>query len=160
MPMTDRIMTQTAPWPQALEDMVVAFRYKPRWRFWLSPDLDRGQGSKGTTLVVEITEPDAYHPEKMRTVNHFFIVPAAAYDYRSWRRWLFDRIADVDTHERCEAFQVVDTPEYGVKHESHHHEVVTRPYAPSHGFGQDPYLVRELGTETDQKTSFRNELKP
>lgn len=33
-----------------------------------------------------------------------------------------------------------------------------KPYAPSHGFGQDPYIVRELGTEKDQRTSFRNEL--
>lgn len=31
---------------------------------------------------------------------------------------------------------------------------VTRPYAPSHGPGNDPYLIREIGTVEDVETSF------
>ncbi len=71
-------------------------------------------------------------------------MPPAAYDERSWRRWLFDQIGLVETHERCEFFEVDGD----------------KPYAPSHGFGQDPYIIRELGTEEDQRMSFRNELNP
>ena len=33
-----------------------------------------------------------------------------------------------------------------------------KPYAPSHGPGNDPYLIRETGTDADQRTSFRGEL--
>jgi hypothetical protein len=33
-----------------------------------------------------------------------------------------------------------------------------RPYSPSHGPGNDPYFVREIGTELDQKTSFRGQV--
>ena len=70
------------------------------------------------------------------------IVPAAAYDERSWRRWIFEQILLVERHEAMEFFQVGDD----------------KPFAPSHGFGQDPYLVREIGTEEDRRMSFRNEL--
>jgi hypothetical protein len=33
-----------------------------------------------------------------------------------------------------------------------------RPYAPNHGFGWDPYLITEVTTDEDRRTSFRNEL--
>lgn len=69
--------------------------------------------------------------------------PPATYDQRSWRRWLFDRILDVEKHEAMEFFQVAGR----------------RPYAPSHGPGNDPYMIREVGTDTDQRTSFRGDLK-
>ena len=70
------------------------------------------------------------------------VVPAAAYDERSWRRWLFEQVSLVERHETMEFFQIGDD----------------KPFAPSHGFGQNPYLVRELGTEQDRRMSFRNEL--
>jgi hypothetical protein len=35
-----------------------------------------------------------------------------------------------------------------------------RSFAPSHGPGNDPYLVREIGTDLDQRTSFRGEVNP
>ncbi len=136
-------MRQVAADPEPLVDLVAALRFRAGWTFDLS-DLDRGQGSRGLTLSINITVPDAYHPERARSVVHYFPVPPAAYDSRSWRRWLFDRIGDVDTHERCECFEID-----GV-----------RPFAPSHGPGSDPYLVRELGTDEDVRTSFRGEVKP
>lgn len=134
---------QTAPYPTELDDLLVDLVYKRQWEFRLQ-DLDRGQGSAGLTLVITITTPDSYEPDTERTVLHYFPVPPAAYDTRSWRRWLFNQICLVETHEAMEFFTIA-----GVK-----------PYAPSHGFGQDPYLIREVGTETDQKTSFRNEVNP
>lgn len=139
---TERVgNTQWAPFPTALATLVRSLQYKRGWQFELD-DLDRGQGSEGLTLIIAIRTTDSYHPELLRTVQHYFPVPPAAYDDRSWRRWLFDRVGDVDTHERCEFFQTD-----GV-----------RPYAPSHGPGNDPYLVREVGTDTDVRTSYRGEL--
>lgn len=132
-------MRQVAPWPVELVELVASLRYhKPGYRFWVD-DLDRGQGSRGLTLVINLNVPDSYHPDQLIHVNHYFPVPPAAYDRRSWRRWLFDRIGDVDDHERCESFEVDGE----------------RPYAPSHGPGNDPYLIREVGTELDARTSFR-----
>jgi hypothetical protein len=135
--------TQTAPYPVELADLIDNLAYKAMWRFDLE-HLDRGQGSEGLTLVIGITTPNSYHPEKLISVNHYFPVPPAAYDTRSWQRWLFDQILLVERHEAMEFFTIG----------------VDKPYAPSHGFGQDPYLVREIGTELDQKTSFRNEINP
>jgi hypothetical protein len=134
--------TQTAPYPHELMSLVTNLRYKDGFRVRLVTDYDRGQGSQGLTLVINITGPNSYHPEETISVNHLFPVPPAAYDERSWRRWLFDRLADVELHERCEFFTVGED----------------KPYAPSHGPGNDPYLVREVGTEVDRRTSFRGEL--
>jgi hypothetical protein len=136
------VMTQVAPYPMVLRELLDVFRYRAGYRFALEDDYDRGQGSVGLTLIINITGPNAYHPTQFVSVNHLFPVPPAAYDVRSWRRWLFDRIGDVDDHERCEWFMVGDD----------------RPYAPSHGPGNDPYLIREVGTLEDQRTSFRGEV--
>jgi hypothetical protein len=175
-------MKQEAPDPMPLRELVAAYRGKPGERVYLTgDDYDRGQGSRGLTLIVNITGPDSYHPERPVSVNHLFPVPPAAYDSRSWRRWLFDRLSDVDTHERCEWFRVELTE--GAEHRSwvdndtavrcaclhgadHYDDSppppvrLDRPYAPSHGPGNDPYLVRELGTDIDKRTSFRGELNP
>ncbi|SRR6266571_4120313 len=135
--------TQTAPYPQELAVLLRHLNYKDGYRFSMQ-HLDRGQGSLGLTLVINITGPDSYRPEKTVSVNHYFPVPPAAYDTRSWQRWLFDRIGDVDLHERCEWFTVGSE----------------KPYAPSHGPGNDPYLVREVGTDLDRRTSFRGDVNP
>ncbi|HWU22987.1 MAG TPA: hypothetical protein VN088_15735 [Nocardioides sp.] len=135
-------MSQTAPYPRILCDLVDRLRYRAGWRFALA-DLDRGQGSAGLTLVITTLGTNSYHPEQTDyRVNHYMPVPPAAYDERSWRRWLFEQLLLVERHEAMEFFQVGDD----------------RPYAPSHGFGQDPYIVRELGTDQDRRMSFRNEL--
>lgn len=135
-------MTQQAPFPRILRDLVQALRYREGWVFALT-DIDRGQGSAGLTLVITTLGVNSYHPEQTDyRVNHYMIVPAAAYDERSWRRWLFDQVCLVELHETMEFFQVGDD----------------KPFAPSHGFGQNPYLVREIGTERDRHMSFRNEV--
>jgi hypothetical protein len=136
-------MTQTAPFPRPLADLVKQLAYKADWVFTLE-DLDRGQGSVGLTLVIRITTPDAYHPDIRRGVLHYFPVPPAAYDMRSWRRWLLEQVLLVERHEACEFFQLAGD----------------RPFAPSHGPGNDPYLIRELGTDEDVRTTFRGELLP
>lgn len=139
-----RSNTQMAPWPDELIDIVgkLTLPTRPGWRFWIGHE-DRGQGSQGLTLTVLVVGPDSYHPEREVRVGHLFPVPPASYDRRSWQRWVFDRLRDVDIHKLCEGFTVE-----GVK-----------PYAPSHGPGNDPYLIREIGTDVDRRTSFRGELK-
>jgi hypothetical protein len=143
-------MRQVAPYPAALAALVRDLRYREQqgWRVWLDNDCQRDKPgrhageSRGMTLIVQRCGPDSYHPDQVIAVSHFFPVPAATYDERSWRRWLFDRLGDVDTHERMEDFVISGE----------------RPYAPSHGPGNDPYLVRELSTREDRRTSFRGDL--
>lgn len=179
------VLTQTAPWPKELHRLHATMKYKANWRFMLEVDKNRDQGSRGTTLTIQITTPDSYHPEQMRTVNHYFPVPPAAYDYRSWRRWLFDQILLVERHEAMEFYQVRDDsllgPDASCEKCAHamtlhdgrdsscaapdclphrfsvdsHDAVYVRPYAPSHGPGNDPYMVREIGTAADVRTSYR-----
>ena len=134
---------QLAPYPDELSDLVRKLDLRPSWRADLAY-VDRGQGSVGLTLSILITEPDAYHLENMRSVVHYFPVPPAAYDRRSWQRWLLTCVSQVSLHEDMEHFTVDGE----------------KPYAPSHGPGNDPYLVREVGTELDQRTSFRGDVNP
>lgn len=137
------MMRQTAPDPEPLAELVDALHYRESqgWRVILA-NIERDPGSAGLTLIVTRRGPDSYHPERVIAVNHYFPVPPATFDRRSWQRWLFDRLGDVDDHERMEDFIIGGA----------------RPYAPSHGPGNNPYLVRELGTETDARTSFRGVL--
>lgn len=153
-------MRQYAPYPIILADLVAKLRYRPGWTFELK-DIERdpasthGAAAGGLTLIgltgawtwntehrEYVGAMDAYHPEKPRPVYFYFPVPAATYDERSWRRWLFDRILDVERHEAMEHFQLDGD----------------RPYSPSHGPGNDPYFIREVGTDVDQRTSFRGTL--
>lgn len=132
-------MKQTAPDPEILKSLVSRLKYKEGWKFWLSENLDRGQGSEGLTLVIHLTVPDSYHPEEKFNVVHYMIVPAAAYNERSWCRWLLDQILLVERHEACEFFQI----------DGH------RPYAPNHGPGNDPYTIFDQGFKEDAQTDFR-----
>lgn len=143
-------IVQTAPWPIDLEALVKRLRYNEDWTVTLHADYDRGQGSRGTTLVILVSCEDSYHPGQMRNVAHLFIVPAASYNLRSWSMWLFDRIMDVHRHEAMENFRI----------ESDSGEDVLRPYAPHHGPGEDPYTVFVHGSDEDVRTSFRGVVKP
>ncbi len=62
-------------------------------------------------------------------------VPPAAYNERSWKRWLFEQILLVERHEAAEFFQVDGD----------------RPFAPYHHDGNDPYIVFELSTEAESE---------
>lgn len=130
--------TQTAPWPADLEKLVAGCKYRPGWRVMLD-DEDRGNGNcGGLTLTIWAKVPDTYNTDRIITIRHLFIVPAATYDYQSWRRWLLDRFLDVEKHECMESFQID-----GV-----------RPYAPNHGPGNDPYIIFEEGTVQQKRTNY------
>ena len=135
-------MRQEAPYPKVLAELVHAMRYRPGWHFTLN-DITRGQGSFGLTLIINVKTTNSYPPHETIRVQHFMPVPPAAFDMRSWRRWLFDQCVLVDRHEACEFFEIDGD----------------KPYAPSHGPGNDPYLVREIGTDEDRRTSYLGELE-
>jgi hypothetical protein len=135
--------------------------------------------SRGLTLTVERHGPDSYAPYDLErlarrllsalaghggqlpgpvgeaagdlaaalgralTVYHYFPVPPATFDCASWNRWLFDTLGLVDVHERMEDFTLADG------------EAVTRPFAPVHKPGSNPYTVHEVATWEDVDTDFR-----
>ena len=138
-----RTMQQTAPWPDELEELVGKTKLRPGWRIVLYDDYDRGQGSKGLTLVITTDAVDTYNPDQKMRVNHLFPVPPASYDRRSWQWWLFNQFRLVDDHEGMEFFQIDGE----------------RPYAPMHGPGNDPYLITVERTDTHRRTNFRGELQ-
>lgn len=153
-----RVMHQLAPWPADLADLVSSLRYRQHlgWSVRLEGDYVRDPAdthkgeARGLTLIVTRSGPNTYRPDETMRVAHMFAVPAATYNRESWRRWLFDRLGDVDTHERMEDFAFAgDTPG----------DFTTRPYAPNHGPGWDPYLVTAVvATDADRRTSFRGTL--
>jgi len=154
-------MRQAAPYPDALADLVSRLRYRRHmgWAVWLEDDCQRDKPgrhsgeSRGLTLVVQRCGPDTYHPEKVLPVNHYFAVPPATYNEASWQRWLFDRLGDVDTHERMEDFALTYADDPAA--------AVVRPYAPIHQPGYDPYTVHELSTYAEVDTDFRgNRVHP
>jgi hypothetical protein len=110
-----------------LRELVTGLSYKPGWVFELR-DVDRGQGCSGTTLLISATVPDSWNPQESVGFLHLMPVPAAAYNRRSWTRWLFRQILDVETHEALEFFKVDGEP----------------PYFPSHAPGWHPYDLREV----------------
>nr|ART39088.1 H513 [uncultured bacterium] len=115
--------------------------YRPGWFFTLDDSYDRGQGSVGLTLNIVIKGYDTYNVEggENYRVRHLMPVPPAAYNERSWKRWLFEQILLVERHEAAEFFQIGDD----------------RPYAPYHHDGNDPYIVFELDTEEGQEARHR-----
>lgn len=145
-----RTALQHFPFPEELQKLVNSLTYKPGWTFRLV-DMVRDHSpeglalSRGLTLVVKSRTFNSYHPEEGNTyeVHHYRPVPPATYDMRSWRRWLLDEIVTIEQHEACEFFQIDGE----------------RPYAPSHGPGNNPYMIREVGTDLDQRTSFKGTVK-
>lgn len=142
----DSANTNTAPYPEELRDLVEKLEYRPGWAFQLD-HIDRGQGSEGLTFIVTSLGYDTYNPDRGETyrVNHYFPVPPAAFVRSSWQRWILDRLIEIETHEACE-FMVVQED-----------EIESRPFAPIHAPGHDPYVVRELSRIEDAETTFRGD---
>lgn len=147
-------MRQYAPFPDELADLVAKLHYRPGWHFELK-DIERDHadshgGAAGGLTFIGITGdysgPDgsyvgatnAYHPDRPRPVYFYFPVPAATFNRASWQRWLFDRLTDVERHEQMERFAIGSE----------------RPFAPTHGPGDDPYVVHEYGSDLQRRTAF------
>lgn len=137
------MLKQEAPYPDILAKLVDAVSYR-KWKFKLA-DIARGQGSSGLTLIVTTLGYDSYNPDYGETyhVNHYMLVPPAAYNEQSWRRWLFNQVLLIETHEAGEFFKINGK----------------RPYAPHHGPGNDPYTMFERGTDLEARTMYTGEVR-
>lgn len=89
--------------------------YKPGWKF-------KQGGPGGRFLCVFATTQDSLAPERQRTTQHMWGLPAL--EGRELVRWVFDRLLDAERHEAAEFFQVA-----GV-----------RPFWPNHQDEGDPYV--------------------
>lgn len=113
-----------------LHDLVHRATCKPGWMFCLLSE------DGALRLVIAVTGPDAANPDNDMTVRHFFPVPTATFNERSWRRWVFECCRGVENHELGEWFRVDGE----------------RPFAPLHGPGENPYLVHEFRDDVDRRT--------
>lgn len=141
---TGRSMTSSAPWPYELDDLVSRARAYPGWRFRLEDGtFDDGQVSQ-LRLIITVRHYDSYHPERRRTTDFHYPVPAVTFDRASWQRWIRDRMGDVHVHEDGEAlaflYQRFDRDNEDV-------EVLERPFQPFHGPGRDPNRNIEVGVD-------------
>lgn len=164
--MTERRNVQTALWPDELEAAVAEFRYKPDWKFFLeeinrdfSDDTRMEVTASGLTFEILVPCFDSYHPERYRPVMHYHPVPAATFNRQSWERWIIDRVLDTERHEACEWARFVydeeEIPEdaEGKGRPASHSE--RRPFAATHGPGDDPYVLHEYASELQRRTSYR-----
>lgn len=142
--MPEVILSQRAPFPGALKEIVESMSYRPGWSFRLA-NIDRGQGSAGLTFIVTSCGYDTYHPDRGETyrVLHYMLVPPAAYDRRSWLQWVLDQLLLIERHETCEFLQVNGE----------------RPFMPLHQPGSDPYMLVTLSaSEAERHTDFRGKM--
>lgn len=145
--------TQRAPYPTALAEACADLAYKPGWDFSLL-DIDRDYSDAerlvptagGLTFVILVPCHDSYHPDRYRPVSHYHPVPAATYNRAAWERWLLDRILETECHEACEYLR------FGTEER--------RPFAPTHGPGDNPYVVHEYASDQQRRTSYRGAEKP
>lgn len=134
--MAGKVMSQYARWPDALDELVSIARAFPGWDFQLRHE-ERGQGCGGLTLEIRVIGPDSKDPDgPARGVRHLFVVPAAAYNTKSWKNWIYQRCQDVLTHELGEWLHFGDE----------------QTFAPNHGAGHDPYFTYVVSTETERDT--------
>lgn len=153
------MMVQWAPFPTVLAELVGNLDYKPGWTFRLVDMVrDRDEVPEGTnwwegaplagglTFVVGTNHRNAYR-DWPRPVSHLFPVPAATFNREAWDRWIHDRLLDVDRHEAGEWHVNFDGE--GVPH---------RPFAPTHGPGDNPYTIVQYATDEQRKTAFTGAL--
>lgn len=117
-----------------LTKLIGRIQCKPGWSFYLVHEDHEGGDVK--RLVISVSGHDSYNPNNPLTISHFFPVPIATYNEKTWRRWIFEMCRRVENHELGEWFRVGDV----------------RPFAPLHGPGEDPYTVHEFRPETDAQT--------
>lgn len=113
--------------------IVNTVRCKPGWSFRLMEE------DHNLRLVITVEGLDSRRPSsrQMIAVSHYFPVPEATYNYRAWRRWVFECCRGVENHELGEWFRV------GTE----------RPFLPLHGPGENPYFVHEFRDEIDARTT-------
>lgn len=119
--------------------LVEQARCKPEWSFRLA---DEGGA---LWFVVRVSGYDSSRPDDLvpRTIDHYFPVPTATYNEKTWRRWMFDRCRGVENHELGEWFRIGSE----------------WPFAPLHGPGEDPYTVHEFRPAADALTTQNGSMR-
>lgn len=118
-----------------LRRLVSRARCKPGWSFRLKDD------NGALRFVARVSGYDSARPDAFplveRTIDHYFPVPTATYNEKTWRRWMFEMCRRVENHEIGEWFRIGSE----------------WPFAPLHGPGEDPYTVHEFRSVEDQLTT-------
>jgi hypothetical protein len=88
--------------------------------------------------VIRVVGTDSSLPDEAvpKTIDHYFPVPTATYNEKTWRRWVFERCRGVENDELGEWFRIGSE----------------WPFAPLHGPGEDPYTVHEFRPAEDALT--------
>ena len=140
---------QYAPWPVELERLVNVLRSRPGERYALreyerdTEDQGRGRAG-GLTFMVWVTTTDSYKGTE-RTTLFLFPVPPTTWNELSWKRWVLDRLMDIDRHERMEWTW------FGDEH----------TFEPLHGPGDNPHdWVYMASTDEQRRTQWTGEVKP
>jgi len=116
-----------------LAALVARVKCKPGWTFRLKDE----DGALRLVIRCECLDSATPNEERPFLLDHYFPVPIATYNEKSWRRWIFDRCLAVEVHEMGEWFR----------------DVAERPFAPLHGPGEDPYTLHEFRPVVDELTT-------
>lgn len=125
---------------EILERIVETAKCKVGWGFRIDDDEEEGY-----RLVIRVAGYDSAHPSKLlsKTIDHFFPVPFATYNEKTWKRWVFECCRLVENHELGEWFRIGDE----------------RPFQPLHGPGENPYMIHEFRDMTDALTTQNGTLR-
>jgi hypothetical protein len=122
-----------------LRQLVAKARCKPGWTFRLQDE------DGALRFVVHVPGYDSARPDDLTpmAINHFFPVPTATYNEKTWRRWMFERCRGIENHELGEWFRIGSE----------------MPFAPLHGPGEDPYTVHEFRPDVDALTTQNGSIR-
>lgn len=116
-----------------LAQIVAQVKCKPGWAFRLEDE------DGDLRLAIRVEGYDSAYPDDLdaRVIDHYYPVPTATYNEKTWRRWVFERCRGVENHELGEWFRIGSE----------------WPFAPLHGPGEDPYTVHEYRPAVDALTT-------
>lgn len=116
-----------------LRKVVSEARCKPGWSFRVVEE------DGALRLVIRVVGRDSARPDDSMpmAIAHYHPVPQAAYNEKSWRRWVFEQCRRVENHELGEWLRFGSV----------------RPFLPMHGPGEDPYTIHEVRPEEDALTT-------
>lgn len=117
---------------EVLERLIDEMDGPPGWTFAFAKN-----GDGVNCFMIFVKSRDNYDASKERTTRHEHPAPICTFIEKSWRRWLFDRCRASMDHEMGEMIRWGDV----------------RPFAPTHGPGEDPYVVREYRDPLDALTT-------
>jgi hypothetical protein len=120
-----------------LTDLVSKTQCKPGWSFRLLTE------DGALRLVITATGPNADNADEEIRIGHYFPVPSASYNEKTWRRWIFECCRGVENHELGEWFRVDGE----------------KPFSPLHGPGENPYEVHEFRDDVDRRTTQNGSVR-